>query len=163
MKAIWTKKNGGNIFLNIIRQDGSSTYTKLHASLPDHDLAHYAVERTLKMKHAFFGLVNKGVDTVDFMMEKDKKPPPIHPDTIHPEAIVTEHVVNLLQIEYFQHTPQSEFLNQLRSVLNEASLPFPKTLSEAHLESIRKTYHSLAQKLSKLPEGEKIELEVDWI
>ncbi len=163
MIATWTSKNNGDYYLSINRRDGTSTYSKLHANLPDHDLAHYAVEKNLQFKNAFFGLVNAGVDITDFMMDKDKKPPIIHPDTIHPEAITTEHIVNLLQLEFFQNIDQSLYIGQLRSMLEQASLPFPTALTDEKIQLIREDYHQLSLQLRNLKPVDKIDLPIDWL
>ena len=42
------------------RDDGSYTESQLGPSFPHHDMAHYAVESTLKLRHGFLGLIQAG-------------------------------------------------------------------------------------------------------
>ena len=73
--------------LTIVRNDNTSTWSKLHRGLETHDLAHYAVESTLKFKNAFYGLINEGYTVADFELPKDKRPFDIRPENLKPEAI----------------------------------------------------------------------------
>ena len=62
LKKMLTKPS----ILSITRNDGSTTWSKLHRGLETHDLAHYAVESTLRFSKAFYGIINEGYNISDF-------------------------------------------------------------------------------------------------
>ncbi|MBK7404918.1 MAG: hypothetical protein IPJ41_09865 [Phycisphaerales bacterium] len=59
------KRTGRPALLSCHRDDGTSTIAEI-APGPSHDLAHYAVETTLNLRRAFFGLVAGGMNLQDF-------------------------------------------------------------------------------------------------
>lgn len=63
------RANGGSSF-TLLRADGSSTWQRQarHAAFfAHHDLVHFAVERTLGLREAFYGLVAQGWAFDDFL------------------------------------------------------------------------------------------------
>jgi hypothetical protein len=62
LKKMLTKPS----ILSSTRNDGSTTWSKLHRGLETHDLAHYAVESTLRFSKAFYGIINEGYNISDF-------------------------------------------------------------------------------------------------
>ena len=155
---------GGNFkksILHITRSDGSKTWSPIHPGLQDHDIAHYAVEKSLGFTNGFYGLVDKGVEISDFELPKDKKPPLVHPDTMPLEALQSEYIVNLLQTEIWNSGRIENFLEVLRISLNEKEITFPQQLTEEKLEEIRKLYHHYALEFSSMRGGESLTLIFD--
>jgi hypothetical protein len=156
------KGKGKPSTLTCIRADGSSTWTKLQRGMEMHDLAHYAVESELEFRDAFYGIVNRGFQVGDFELPRDRRPRELIPANLPVEAIQTEHIVNLLQIEYFNTGAEDpDFLANLANILEQYDLPFPEELDEAALQRIRKTYHDLVSRWMMLPPGEMLELEMN--
>src|SRR3954454_18258245 len=64
------KARDGRTALSCTRADGTTTWQRQQggqaAFFPRHDLTHYAVETTLGLREAFFGLVASGWDMSDF-------------------------------------------------------------------------------------------------
>ena len=129
--------------ITIYRDDGSSTWSKLHRGLETHDLAHYAVESTLGFTEAFYGIINKGYTIADFEAPKAERKNAVRPENLHQEALITEHLVNLLEVELLNSGFNQNLLNDLKQILSQNKLEFPHNLGEQSLESIRKTYHKL--------------------
>jgi hypothetical protein len=155
------KGKGKPSTLTCIRVDGSSTWTNLHHGIETHDLAHYAVESELGFRDAFYGMVNRGFHIGDFELPRDRRPRELIPANLPAEALQTEHIVNLLQIEYFNTGAEDpDFLANLANILEQNDLPFPEGLDEAALQRIRETYRDLVSRWMMLPPGEMLELEM---
>lgn len=145
--------------LSITRSDGTTTWSKLHHGLETHDLAHYAVESTLQFNNAFYGLINKGFTVADFELPKDQRPKEAQPQHLHENAIVTEHLVNLLEVELMNSGLNTNFLNDLSEILKKNTLSFPKLLNSESLNQIRTTYHNLVNQWSNLAEGQELRID----
>ena len=100
LKIILKKSIKKSSVLTITRSDGSSTWSKLYKGLETHDLAHYAVEKTLCFKHAFYSIIDNGFNISDFAAPRQQRPFAVRSENLHTEAIVTEHIVNLLEVEF---------------------------------------------------------------
>lgn len=70
----------GSAALTCVRADGSTTWQRqkggLGATLPAHDLTHYAVETVLGYSDAFYGLIASGWDIADFAAPYARGPVP---------------------------------------------------------------------------------------
>jgi len=91
-----TKKADGTGVLRCVRDDGSITWQKQtdrHAAyFALHDLTHFAVETTLKIRRGFFGLIAEGWDIEDTTGKGARGPLP-------PEAGEAEMMVGLFSAE----------------------------------------------------------------
>lgn len=156
------KKSENVLHLVITRTDGSQTWSKIYPGLHVHDIAHYAVEKVLQLKNGFFGIINRGVEIEDFEShERRNRIPEVQ--NLPVESIQTEHIVNLLQIEYLQKTEKDAFINNLYEVLIANDLPLFLPLTEEKLEDIRKEFYKLAEKLIQLRTGDMLELELNTL
>ena len=162
MKLKIRKKKGKPSTVTIIRDDGTSTWSKIHPGLEFHDIGHYAVESELGFRHAFFGLINQGHDIGDFELPRDQRPAELQPSNFHEQAGQSEHIVNLLQVE-LQNTGEydPEFLLQLRNILDENGIPFPGGLNEDKLKSIRIKFRELVLEINALESGQEMELDLE--
>lgn len=145
--------------LTITRSDGSMTWSKLHKGLETHDLAHFAVESTLNFSKAFYGIINDGYDINDFQLPRDQRPFAVRPENLHQEAIITEHIVNLLEIELLNSGYNDDFIEKLRDILIQNDLSFPQNLFPESLDKIRATYHNLYNQWLVLEDGDKLNIE----
>lgn len=93
MEIVFKKGNTKNT-ITCRRSDGSATWQESDAFLINHDLAHYAVEKTFGLSQGFYGLVQSGLDITDF--EKKQK---ISPSQIPKEGFKAEILVQLFSIE----------------------------------------------------------------
>jgi len=140
--------------LSITRSDGTTTWSKLHRGLETHDLAHYAVESTLRFDNAFYGLINRGFTVADFELPKEQRPKDVQPEHLHENALITEHVVNLLEVEFRNSGFNPNFLEDLSKILKKNALSYPKLLNTESLNQIRTTYHNLVNQWLALNENE---------
>jgi hypothetical protein len=161
MVIVLKKMNSKPSVLIITRSDGTTTWSKLHRGLETHDLAHYAVESTLQFNNAFYGLINKGFTVADFELPKEQRPKEVQPQHLHENAIITEHLVNLLEVELMNSGLNTNFLFDLSEILKKNALSFPKLLNTETLKQIRTTYHNLVNQWSNLEEGQ--ELRIDFM
>ncbi len=160
MKIIIHKKQGKASILTIVRDDGSSTWSKLYVGMETHDLCHFAVESILAFKNAFFGIINRGFEISDFELPKDQRPFEVQPANLHSEALITEHLVNLLEVELLNSGTNEDFLPQLEGILKENNLEKPSNIDENSLAKIRQCYHDLVAKWQQLPPENTIELDL---
>jgi len=144
--------------LSIYRTDGSLTWSKLHKGLETHDLAHYAVEKTLKFTNAFYGIIDEGYTIQDFEAPKAQRKIAVQPEHLHPEALITEHIVNLLEVELLNSGYNENFLKDLRKILTQNALPFLDSLTLDTLTHIRNLYHKLYNKWLVLDEDECLDI-----
>lgn len=142
--------------LSITRSDGTTTWSKLHRGLETHDLAHYAVESTLQFDNAFYGLINKGFSVADFELPKEQRPEGVRPENLHENAISTEHIVNLLEVEFRNSGFNANFLEDLSEILKKKALSYPKLLNPKSLNQIRTTYRDLVNQWLSLEEGQEL-------
>jgi hypothetical protein len=136
--------------LTCVRDDGSVTWTRLHDSFAQHDLAHYVVETALDFRHAFYGLVAAGRDIDSFGTKRGQK------DVLPPEAIQAEMIVGLLQTEAWDGTPYTDFLELLAA--KSGAVAVPEQLTVARLAEIRTKVRALWTQWAALPVGQTLEL-----
>jgi len=144
--------------LECIREDGSSTWSKLHQGTVSHDIAHYAVETVLGFTKAFYGIIASGFNIDDFELPKNERPEALKPSQLDASALQTEHIVNLLQVEFFNSGENQDFIAELTTILSENHIPFPENLNSKTLKSIRTLFSNLLQQWNSLDEGEFLEL-----
>lgn len=144
--------------LTIQRSDNSITWSKLHRGLETHDLAHYAVESTLRFTKAFYGIIDKGYSIQDFEAPKAHRKEAVKPENLDSEALITEHIVNLLEVELLNSGHNKHLLIELKNILSENKLPFPHHLNDDVLTNIRTSYHQLYNEWLALNENEILEI-----
>ena len=149
--------------LQIERDDGSIDWDYINPGLLTHDLAHYAVETVLLLKHGFFGIINQGASISEFELPKEEKPVLVHSDTIHKEALISEHLVNLVQSEIWNTGTIDDFLVIFQGICDEHGLTYPSNLNIDTLNQIREEYSRLSLEFLSLKQGEQLQLTIkDW-
>ncbi len=139
--------------LHCTRENGSATWLPLTPFFVIHDLCHYAVETTLGLRHAFYGMLAAGTDIRDFELPRDQRP-----FELTPEALQAEQLVNLLVIEYSQGWMENflEELDQVNRMNNDRQQPV--SLDEPTLEKIRVAFNMLTERWHSLSENESLVL-----
>lgn len=131
--------------LKCIRADGTSTWQKQserHAAFfALHDLTHFAVETTLGLKRAFFGLIAEGWDVDDTTGKGARGPLP-------EDAGVAEQIVGLLDLER----------GGAIWALDEFNSFSPRQVTPEELHRVRATRSELFERWDSLPEGDALEL-----
>src|SRR5207253_904300 len=82
----FSKTREGKPVLSVTRRDGTVAWQKQHAFFPVHDLTHYAIETTLGLRHAFWGMMADGWEFSDFGTPWPRGPMPNLPQALLAEA-----------------------------------------------------------------------------
>ena len=140
------------------REDGTYTWTKIKPAIEFHDLAHYVVESQLNFTEGFYGLVAKGYNIEDFELPREDRPEALLPANLPVQALQTEHIVNLLQVYSERSSKTFDFIETLKSILNEKQLPCPQELNDLTLTKIIQHLDSLLHTWDQLEPKESLEL-----
>jgi hypothetical protein len=153
----FSKADGAPV-LTCVRDDGSLTYAKsAHAPFfGPHDLMHYAVESTLNLRDAFFGLIARGKSIAWFAE-------PGSAAKLPPEALHTELMVNQFLLEASSGTAcgAEEFNRALSASAAQASKEqqgLPRRVTDAELTRIRECFAELLGRYRALKSKECLEL-----
>jgi len=152
------KENHKSSTLTCIREDGSITYSKIQGDFEIHDIAHYVVEKQLQLKNAFYGLLSQGYQINDFMLPKDERPQALKPQNLPSEALSTEHLVNLLTIDFMGNGGEMDIAKTLISILQEKGLSFPHEVNSKKVISMQKELIDLMDKWNGLQSSEALEM-----
>lgn len=129
------------------RRNGTSTESSVRSSLPEHDLANYAVEQELHLDQGFFGLINEG-----YSIEQLGDPEVIR--TLPPQAMEAEVLTRNLQGLSNGAVAQSDFIASVEAELPRAS----KGLTDEAITRMLQTYVTLLNSWEQLEEGAALEL-----
>lgn len=148
-----TKNTSKPHILKYIRDNGTETWMYTDDFFVRHDLSHYALEKVMKYKTAFNGMLNSGMDIKDFE-DKEKRAQLIVTD----EAWYAENMANLFLIE----TVQGAFID-FNKVQQETFVSFNHqypvtTLPEEKIIEIRKYLQELLLEWRELPSGQILKL-----
>jgi hypothetical protein len=150
LKITITKKEQRNQ-LTCWRADGSCEIADLGPSLPHHDLAHFVVERELKMVEGFFGRIARGF-TVAHISEKE---------TIlnsPPESFAAEVAARALQSLSSGACRNDQFAELVNTELSKWRVP-AIAVSSAQTASMLAQYQELTKQYEILRVGETMQLE----
>lgn len=157
MVVRFKKKPDGTASMTCIRSDGTSTGQRSDPFFVWHDLEHYAIETTLGLKSASYGLLDRGWDIGDFgaPWPRGRIPPDAAQD-----AAVAEFCAGMLDLELAGQPAWSldESNTNLQSMFERAGVTLASRLTENELDRIRATYQDLEARYAKLPPGNTLEL-----
>jgi hypothetical protein len=158
MKVTVDKRSDGSVVLKFRRKDGSEDWQKQQgpqaAFFPLHDLTHYAVETTLAIDNAFYGLVASGWSIEDTTGKGKRGPIPA-------EAIFVENVVGTLDTERASGSrwTAEEFNENTARFAANGGRPAPRQLTDDELARIRQRRAELFSAWQELPPGRTLVLE----
>ncbi len=153
MKILFKKGKDKPDTLHCRRADGSQTWTRLHAGFgPQHDLAHYAVETTLGLRHAFFGLLAQGRAIEEFADTEDRS-------WVGGEALLAENLAMALQYELAGSAAPEAFLETVEQSCAGLGLALPPGLTPDAVEAARQTFRRLLARWAATPPGGALELD----
>ncbi len=158
MRIEFKKKSDGQTILRCIRDDGTATWQKDSVGFfPFHDLTHYAVETTLGLHHAFYGILANGWDIEDFGTPWPKGK---IPRAWEPEASLAESLVGRLDMERATGCllTAEEFNRFFLDVCAEAQILVAQTITNDDLVRIRSRQQELFALLRALQPGETLSL-----
>ena len=155
------KKTDGSAALTCTRADGSVTWQRQDGQLgrffPLHDLTHYAVESTLGLTQAFYGLLADGWDMSDFGRDSPRGKPP-------EQALLAELIVGFFDLERATGVigTADDFNEKIVTWYRDNNRPVPALrLTETDIERIRTVRAEVFAKWRALPLGEALEIPFD--
>ncbi len=162
MQIRFTKKRDGTTTLTCVRDDGTVTGQRQKHGFffVPHDLGHYAIETTLGLRLAFWGVLNeRGSQITDFGALWPRGPMP--PDVIG-DAMLAEHLAGMLDRERDGSLePQTAEETNALLVAQFAQLPgapSPRVVTDEELAQIRATLAQLLARWRAVPPGGSLEL-----
>jgi len=138
------------------RNDGTTTWMKADDFFVQHDLSHYAIEKTLGYTTAFMGMLNKVMDIKDF--ENREKRLQL---TITEEACYAENMANLFLIETVNDNFDN-FNEVLASAFSNMQQPInAPVLTDTELNAVRQCLKTLLDQWKQLAHGQTMTLNFD--
>ncbi len=148
------KGDKGRDTLVCVRDDGTSTWSKLTDRFIYHDLTHYVVETTLGFREAFYGLIAQGWDIETFTA--------VDPATgqrpqLPTEAIQAESFVVLFQSQSWSSVSNAEILAllEMACTANDTSTPH---VAPEQIDTMRQRLRNCRQRWEQIPAGGALEL-----
>jgi len=156
LKVQFTRGKDKKDVLSVVREDGSQSWQHQQPGIPVHDLTHFAVESTLRLKNGFYGLLAQGWD-ISRLTDRDVR------SILPPEGLWTEFVVGLVQTERLSSEPLSaaEFNEMLETEKRNRSFVFPRVVTDEELRKIRELFATIYFQWRSLKPGESLPLEFD--
>jgi len=151
-----TKHSDKPHIISYRRDNGTTTWMKADDFFVQHDLSHYAIEKTLGYATAFMGMLNNGMDIKDF--ENREKRLQL---TITAEACYAENMANLFLIEAV-HDKFDDFNAVLASSFANMQQPIkPPVLTNTEQDAIRQHLKALLENWKQLTPGQTMTLSFD--
>lgn len=148
-------KDGRIASFALSRANGSVTVQRnVQSFFPIHDLTHYAVESTLRLRRGFYALVCDGWNFEDFGSPWPRGPLPADLDPV-------EEIVGLFDLERATgHAISLDDVNgQLTAFYAKRPGASPLALTQGQLDSIRGRVHDYSARWHSLPNGETLVLD----
>ena len=156
MQLLVTRNSDKPHVLKYIRDNGTATWMQADGFFVQHDLSHYAIEKTLQYTTAFMGMLNGGMELKDFENREKRKQ-----IVVTQEAVYTENMANLFLME----TEQGNF-DDFNEVSTRAFATMntgypPLFLDEKQLYDIRTFLRHLLKSWKELPVCQTMVLNFD--
>ena len=154
LKVRFTRGKDKKDVLSVVREDGSQSWQHQQRGIPAHDLTHFAVESTLGLRDAFYGLLAQGWD-ITRLTDRDVR------NYLPPEGLWTELVVGLIQTEQLSSEPLSvvEFNATLEREFENFGIKGGRQLTDPELHRIRESLAALMMRWRSLKPGESMSLD----
>lgn len=147
--------NKGNRNLLVCeRRDGAFEITDIGPGLPAHDIAHFIIERELKLEHGFYGNIYYGF-TVRQLSQKEII------QGLHIESGVSEIATRALQSLSTGACTPDQFLQLIEEEFNKFSIVYPLSFTEETISRMLTDYQGLIDQWQELREGQSIDLWLD--
>jgi hypothetical protein len=157
MKLQLTKNSDKPHVIKYIRDNGTATWMYADDFFVQHDLSHYAIEKTMQYISAFMGMLNEGMDIKDFEDREKRKQM-----TVTPEAMYAENMANLFLIETVQGD-FDDFNGVFRQAFEMMNTQYPApSLSKNQLSDVRNFLRQLLKSWIELPVNETMTLNFDF-
>ena len=144
--------------MTCVRADGSVTGQRLdeRGFYIRHDMTHYAIETTLDLRSAFYGMLAYGWDIGDFGSPWPRGPIPPHAQS---EVALAEHLAGAFDRERYVGMPVVAEEQNLALLDAVSASEFPvRAVSEAEVDRIRERLAELQARWDALPVGNTLEV-----
>jgi hypothetical protein len=153
MKLQVTKNGDKPHVIKYIRDNGTETWMPASDFFVQHDLSHFAIEKTLHYTSAFMGMLNEGKDIKDFE-NREKR----NQMAITQEAAYAENMANLFLMEVIQGNFE-DFNKALKQAFETVTTQYiAPSLREKQLFDVRTFLRQLLKAWKELPGGETMTL-----
>lgn len=151
------KRRTGESTMTCFREDGTATGQRAGAFFLWHDLEHYAVETTLGLPSAFYGMLARGWDLEDFGTPWPRGP---FPADALPDLMLAESLAGAMDAERAGALAlTAEWFNaHAAAECERVGAPPVRQITEQHLSRVRARYQELVREWEALPPGEVLEL-----
>jgi len=150
MEIILTKHTNRNMLL-CKRIDGSFTSVNLGPDIPNHDIAHFVVEKQIKMKNGFYGKIKSGMSITE-LSDKDVI------KNLGSETWLSEIMARNLQSLGSGAAYKSQYIelvNWEAENIKGVQVPY---ISEDDVEHMKSDFDKLCSKWMSLPENGELRL-----
>ena len=154
----FARTRDGHTALTCTRADGTTTWQhQRQGFFALHDLTHYAVETTLGLGSAFYGLLARGWNITDFGTPWPRGKIPA--DALD-DAMLAESIVGMLDIERASgESMTADELNEwLVKKLAAQGMTLSRPVSDEELARIRSSFWDLRMRWAAVGPGEALEL-----
>jgi hypothetical protein len=150
MKITLLKKENRNQ-LTCVRPDGSYITANLGPSLPQHDLAHYVVEKQFQLKNGFFGNIERGYSVTELSDKEVMK-------SLDHEVWTAEVLARALQTLFSGACTFDQFAPLVNAELAHWSSARVDHISSITLNAALQEFRGLVERYSALAYGDALEL-----
>jgi hypothetical protein len=140
------------------KKDGSFEIADLGPKLPFHDIAHFIVERQLKLSNGFYGNIYEGYSVSQLSDKEIIKTLPL-------QSAVSEIITRALQSLAAGACTTEQFTELIHAEFKLYSINSPLHLGKQEINGMLTDYQNLVSHWQKLKEGESLELNLqieDW-
>ena len=150
MEIIITKGKNRNT-LTCKRADKTQTRTSLGPNTPNHDIAHYVVEKTLNLKKGFYGKIKSGMSIKELSEKNLIK-------TLDSETWLSEILTRNLQSIRSGAIKTEQFIELIHwESQNISNIQVPDiTLTDVH--NMKTKFYQLCEKWNTIPEDKALKL-----
>jgi hypothetical protein len=152
-----TRNVGKLHVIKYVRDNGSATWMNTDDFFVQHDLSHYAIEKTLNYTSAFMGMLNNGMDIKDFEDREKRKQM-----TVTQEGMYAENMANLFLMEVIQGN-FDEFNEVSKQAFEKMNAPYPApSLTEHQIADVRSFLRQLLKGWKELSNSQTMTLNFDF-
>src|SRR5450432_346262 len=111
MKLQVTRNSDKPHVIKYTRDNGTATWMPANDFFVQHDLSHYAIEKTLHYRSAFMGMLNNGMDIKDFEDREKRNRMVVTQEAIHAENMANLFLMEVIQSDFddFNETSKQAF------------------------------------------------------
>lgn len=153
MRIIFQKGVDGPDRLSYLRSDGSRGTEDLKPGSAVHDLAHYVVEFTIKLKEGFWGMIDNGASIAEYNLSNEERA-----FQISTEGYQAEFLATLIQSAIPSGSIDPNYVEMLRASAHQMGLPFPELPSAARLKELISLAQVLVAQWEQIPPGKEMVL-----